>query len=150
MGPFVGGHRFLRAPNHDKFSLYTPSELSRRPRDPSLFHAFKATWFRHFLLYTGVMFMRGLVIEQTYHHFLCLSMAYRILSSKNNSDLNCFGIAQQLLNLFVKEFKSHYNRNLTYYIHGLLQLAECAEHFCSLLVLKEYSAYKYENSILKL
>lgn len=77
----------------------------------------------------GVEFLRDVLNDQTYRHFLCLSIGYIILNSKNYKDHNGLGIARQLLTLFIKNFKLHYDCNLTYNVHSLLHLPDCVEQF---------------------
>ena len=45
------------------------------------------------------------------------------------------------------DFKSHYNRNLSYNVHNLLHLVDCISQFRRV---DTFSAYKFENAIRKL
>lgn len=60
---------------------YTPSEFARKTRSFEEVIRFKATEVRQFLLYTGIVLLKGFLSEDAYTHFLKLSMAYRLLSS---------------------------------------------------------------------
>lgn len=55
--------------------------------------------------------------------------------------------AEKLFAFFVKDFKKYYNRNLAYSTHSLLHVVDCVR---SLGPADSFSAYKYENVIMKL
>lgn len=52
-----------------------PSEFARQPRSLDELDRWKATEYRQFLLYTGLITLRGVVSESLYEHFLALSIA---------------------------------------------------------------------------
>lgn len=61
---------------HGTYKDCAPSLFSRKPRPLSDFGKFKATEFRQFLLYTGLVLMKDLLTTSGYYHFLCLSLGY--------------------------------------------------------------------------
>ncbi|ELU17541.1 hypothetical protein CAPTEDRAFT_30221, partial [Capitella teleta] len=55
-----------------------PSEFARQPRSLSELERWKATEFRQFVLYTGVIVLKDVVSKAIYQHFLCLKVAVSI------------------------------------------------------------------------
>ena len=53
--------------------------MARQPRGLSEIKRWKATEFRQFLLYSGIVVLKGIVTNQFYQHFLSLSIAIRIM-----------------------------------------------------------------------
>ena len=45
------------------------SEMTRQPRGLSEIKRWKATEFRKFLLYSGIVVLKGIVTDQFYYHF---------------------------------------------------------------------------------
>lgn len=122
------------------YCKYTPSEFARRPRSiVSDLPFFKATEYRQFVLYTGMVLLKEYLPEDQYNHFLLLSCSYRFLSSSiYNNKLN---EVDNLLSLFVKDFKRIYGK-LGYNIHNLLHITNCVREFGSI---NSFSAYSFEN-----
>ena len=58
-----------------------PSNFARMPRALNELERWKATEFRQFLLYTGQLVLKDVLRPELYAHFLCLSVASRILVS---------------------------------------------------------------------
>lgn len=107
---------------------------------------FKATEVRQFLLYTGVVLMKQFLTADAYHHFLKLSVAYRLLSQKilkDNVDL-----AGQLLQEYVEDYTLYYKKEyIRYNIHSLLHVADDVKLHGPL---PNYSCYKFEDKIRQL
>ena len=59
-----------------------PAEFARKPRSLSELARWKATEFRQFLLYTGIVVLKNNVHESIYKNFLLLSMAICILTNE--------------------------------------------------------------------
>lgn len=121
---------------------YIPKEFGRTPRPLSELKRWKATEFRQFLLYTGIVLLKDLVSDDLYYHFLLLHCAYRLLccpySFNNNLDAS-----EILLRDFVKYFSKMYGeKNLTYNVHNLLHICECVKEMG---LLTNFSAYDFEN-----
>lgn len=118
------------------------SEFQRKPRSFDEIHFWKATEFRMFLLYTGIVSMKGVVSEDIYYHFLLLQCAVRILSCPHKCE-TLLEIADSMLKDYVENFALLYGENkLSYNVHNLLHLAACVKQFSPL---DSFSAYKYEN-----
>lgn len=123
------------------YSKNTPSEFSRKPRSLDEVPRFKATEFRQFVLYTGVVFLKDFLSHRAYCHFLCLSLGYRLLFSK----VPVLTVAQDLLEMFVSRFTQFYkDSSLSYNVHSLLHLVEDVELHGPV---DNFSAYKFENCI---
>jgi len=118
----------------------TPREFARRPRSIFEFRRWKATEFRYFLLYIGPIMLKGILDEERFHHFVCLSSAIRLLLS---NDSTRYKEADELLSSFRQKIPQLYNKSfLTYNMHSLSHLAtDCMNHGN----LHKFSAFKYEN-----
>lgn len=100
-----------------------PKEFSRRIRNITDFGLFKATEFRVFLLYTGMVVLKNIINPELYENFLLLVCAIRILSDKNEYNRNneC---AKRMLRDFVIGFGENYGRHLiSSVVHSLIHLA---------------------------
>lgn len=85
----------------------TPSEFNRKPRLLSDFKQFKATEFRQFGLYTGMVYLKRYLTVEGYYQFLCLCLAYRIISSETDEHL--LQKAQSMLEVFVANFTVYFS-----------------------------------------
>lgn len=131
---------------HEHFESFCPDLFARKPRPLNEYVDFKATELRQFLLYTGIVLIKENANPEAFAHFLCLSLGYRTLFSRNLSK-DKLDTAAELLSLFVKDFNKFYNRNVSYNVHNLLHIVDCARMYGRV---DGFSAYKYENSIRKL
>lgn len=131
---------------HGTYKDCAPSLFSRKPRPLSDFGKFKATEFRQFLLYTGLVLVKELLSSSGYYHFLCLSLGYRIISSSNITESR-LSVADRLFNIYMRDFHKHYEVNLSYNVHCLLHMVVCVRLYGPI---DSFSAYTYENSIRKL
>lgn len=77
---------------------YIPKEFCRKPRGLDDVQRWKATEYRQFVLYTGILVFKNLVSDDFYYHFLLLHCAYRLLSQSYLSNIKT---AQDLLDYFV-------------------------------------------------
>ena len=68
----------------EEYKGMLPSEFSRQPRGLKEIKRWKATEFRQFLIYTGPVVLKGVVSTEQYEHFLCLSIAMRIILDEDN------------------------------------------------------------------
>ncbi|XP_067621954.1 uncharacterized protein drl isoform X2 [Eurosta solidaginis] len=130
---------------NDKFNLvfaWVPSEFGRNCRHFNNMKIWKSTEYRQFLLYSGIFILKDCVDNDLYYHFLLLHTSIRILSSEK-SYLSENNAAQQLLSEFVNLFGDIYgDHKISFNIHGLLHLADCAKEIGPL---DSFSAYKFEN-----
>ena len=119
-----------------------PSEFVRRPRGLNEFVRYKATEFRTFLLYTGLLALKDIVKQNVYEHCLCLSIAVRILLQARNMKSDMISYAKSLLKYYVSRAVAIYGRTYTSYdVHNLIHLADVVNHNIDL----NESAFPFEN-----
>jgi len=107
----------------------------------------KATEFRQFLLYTGMVALRGILPIPYLQNFQILAVAIYFLSSPGLSSKYC-DYAQQLLVVFVKQVEQLYGSEyLVYNVHSLIHLADDVRLFGNL---DHISAFPFENYLRKL
>ncbi|XP_051176672.1 uncharacterized protein LOC127291531 [Leptopilina boulardi] len=123
-----------------------PDEFNRRPRTLWEYKFWKATEFRTFLLYAGVIVLKNLegFPSKLYSHFLLLHTAVTILISETHiRDTRNIDFAHETLQLFVKDFETLYGKEfISYNVHNLLHICEDVKRFG---VLDNFSAFRFEN-----
>ena len=134
-GLLVGLHGFI------------PREFPRKCRSLSEFDRWKATELRQFLLYSGIVVLKGNLPEDVYSHFLLLFVSVFCMS--HPSLFMQYGeFSRQLLLKFVSEFSDHYGRNqLVYNVHNLVHLADDVQRHGTL---DSFSAFSFESFLGKL
>lgn len=124
-------------------SLFLSSEFNRKGRILEDFCRWKAVEFRSFLLYTGVIVLKGVLPTEKYDHFLKLHTAIRILSSPKSTEPQ-FRYASRCLKSFVQDFGKIYGvHNLVFNVHNLCHLADDCIHFKG--PLDNYSSFPFES-----
>ena len=104
-------------------------DFSRKPRPLAEVKMWKATEFRQFLLYTGLVVLYKKLSSKMFHNFVLLSVAMRLLLSSNKGPFT-FSYIQQLIEIFVKNFAKIYSSQvLTYNVHSLLHIVDDAKLF---------------------
>lgn len=129
------------------FSGKLPSEFARQPRTLFEVERWKATEFRQFLLYTGLVVFKKILHKNAYTHFLCLTIGVSILLEANAQKRTAYlNYARQLLTRFVDRSNHFYSDHfLVYNVHNLKHLCDDVEYFqCSL---NEISAFQFENHL---
>lgn len=125
-----------------------PSEFSRRIRVLTDVGLFKATEFRVFLLYTGIVVLRDVIRSDIYDNFMLLSCGIRILSDENEY-LRNNECAMKLLYNFVITFGHIYGQHLiSYNVHNIVHLAD--EVICQNEPLDKFATWEFETSNSKL
>ena len=122
-----------------------PSDFARQPRELTEVNRWKATEFRTFLLYTGIVVLKDVLEPKRYKHFLSLALAIRMLCEEETI-LRCsyLNSARQLLNYFVTNAHEHYGDTFTVYnIHNLKHLTDDVEFFQSSLDV--FACFQFEN-----
>lgn len=123
---------------------FTPAEFCRKPRSIKEIDHWKATELRQFLVHIGAVVLKGILSEEAYSHFLCLSVAIIILLKEDTRRQYTY-FAKELLVNFVKRFGSLYgSKYISYNVHSLIHLADDAETH---VVLDKFSAFKFENKL---
>ena len=123
---------------------FFPCDFNRKPRSFVELDRFKASEFRHIIMYTGIILFKDIVQEKVYENFLVLMFIIRILLDGNLScDQEMLEYARNLCFLFVKQYRKIYKTmNVTYNIHSLIHIVDDVER---LGVLDSFSAFPYEN-----
>ena len=119
------------------YSGLMPSEFNHQPRGLDDFPHWKATELRQFLLYLGPIFLKGIVSESMYEHFLRLHIALSILLNDSKEFRDHFlGYSRNLLLWFVSKSQDIYGKGfVTYNVHSLIHLCEDVSKFSKLLKL---------------
>lgn len=119
-----------------------PSEFARKPRSLDDISYWKATEFRQFLLYTGIVVLKDELHEDVFYEFLLLHCSYRMICCPKQCSNNLRTI-ETLLNLFVENFPIIFGENsLSYNVHNLTHLKETFELIGNPT---ENSCYPFEN-----
>lgn len=127
---------------HLSLVLQTPIEFTRKPRSLWEIDRWKATELRMFLLYTGPLILKYHLPEKIYSHFMCFSVAVRILATPNQTTEQ-IDYADNLLRYFVYKYKKIYGSvNCSYNVHGLIHLSDDVRKHGHL---DQFSAFKFEN-----
>ena len=124
-----------------------PVEFARQPRELKELKRWKATEFRQFLLYTGPVVLKNVLSEEQYEHFLCLSVAMRIVLDEDDEFRNDFiAYAKDLLSYFVPRCREFYGDTFTVFnVHSLYHIVDDASfHNCSL---DKISSFPFENHL---
>ncbi|XP_047143313.1 uncharacterized protein LOC124817377 isoform X1 [Hydra vulgaris] len=124
-----------------------PTEFARQPRSLIELNRWKATEFRMFLLYVGIVALKGILDHKAYKHFLSLVLSIRMLCEDNNETRRIFlSSARQLLLYFVSNCHEHYGDTFCVYnIHSLIHIADDVEHFDA--PLDFFSCFQFENHL---
>ncbi|XP_065671637.1 uncharacterized protein LOC136089518 isoform X1 [Hydra vulgaris] len=121
---------------------YTPREFARKPRSLSEYKHWKATELRQFLLYSGVVVLKGILPKELYVNFLCLSVAIRILTSPSLYNIYV-DYSEKLLKYFVSNFCMLYgNDQCVNNVHSLIHLPDDVRRFG---VLDNVSLFPFES-----
>jgi len=126
------------------FRSSVTSEFSRKPRCMSELSHWKATEFRTFLLYAGYFCLRGIIDDEVFNHFMCLSVAVAIFVSVTLScDESLKHFAHELLLYFVSRSCDLYGPEfMVYNVHSLVHLSLEVDEFGAL---DNSSAFIFEN-----
>ncbi|KAJ8685185.1 hypothetical protein QAD02_020978 [Eretmocerus hayati] len=132
-----------------KIREYIPSEFARKVRALKHVKFYKATELRQFLLYSGIVALRGLVHPDVYVNYLTLHVAISMLSHPHLSkDETYLDYTKKLLQRFVSHFENLYGaKYVPFNVHGLLHLVNDVRKYGHL---ENFSAFRFENFIGKL
>ena len=121
-------------------AMHIPKECGRKITSIDTSSKWKATQYRLFLVYVGIVALRAIfkVDNEILINFTKLNVATRLLSLNKNTD-----VAEQYMKEFVIEFIELYGpKNATTCIHALLHLTDDVKN---LGPLDTFSAYPFEN-----
>ena len=124
------------------FQEYIPREFSRKCRPLSDLDRWKATEFRQFLLYSGIVCLKGQLSTELYDHFLWLFVSIFCLASQDfYADHTDY--AHALLCIFVSQCEQLYEKEIyVYNVHCLTHLSDDVKKYGPL---DSYSAFPFEN-----
>lgn len=118
-----------------------PCEFNRKPRSLAEYKRWKATEFRTFVLYTGIIVLQSTLNKDLYLHFVTLHVCLTILS--NSKFHSYIDYADSLFKYFVKTFGILYGKdNISHNVHNLLHLCNDVKYFGPL---EQFSAFPFEN-----
>ena len=132
------------------FATMMPSEFARRPRNLVYIDCFKATEFRQFLLYTGIVALKSIVPTDIYQTYLCLNIACSILLNDDNDARNQhLEFAKDLLQSLVQNCGNMFGSSfVSYNVHSLLHIVDDSSTFgCAL---NNLSAFEFESYLCKI
>jgi hypothetical protein len=123
-----------------------PHEFARQPRSLVELARWKATEFRQFLLYTGILVLDGILQQinpKMYLNFLLLHTAIQIMCRPALLNDGTIKFAHECLVNFIRTAAELYGEQMVVYnVHGLTHLSEdVARHGC----LDSYSCFPFEN-----
>lgn len=121
---------------------YIPHEFARKPRALCEIDRFKASEFRQFLLYTGIVTLKSELGMELYSNFLNLSVAIFTLCSpklvKYYADYS-----ESLLKYFVEQCMVLYGKEfIIYNVHSVIHIVDDAKAYGCL---DDISSFPFEN-----
>ena len=128
--------------NIQNLSKFWPVDFNRKPQSLQNLENWKATEFRHFLLYVGPVVLKREIPDYMFGNFMILSFAMNMILNKElNAVYNEY--ADYLLKLFVKHSIRIYGKTFCIYnVHSLIHLAPIAKKFDSLDLV---NCFAFEN-----
>ena len=121
-----------------------PSDFNRKPRSLNDIKYWKATEFRTFLLYSGVVALQGIIPKNVYTTFCSLHAAIYMLCDPDHYR-NHLPKAHAFIMLFVNLCKDMYgSKFISFNVHNLIHLSGDCERFGNL---ETFSAFKFENKM---
>lgn len=125
---------------------WIPAEFQRKPRGIDEVDRWKATEFRLFLIYLGIVLVGKYMPESYALNFYALNCAMRILSHSEDCVRNN-KFAEELLIYFVDECKDLYGEECAIFnIHSMIHLPRDAAKFGPI---DSFSAFSFENFMQK-
>lgn len=120
-----------------------PAEIHRAVRGLDTVAFWKASEFRTFLYYLGIVVLQKHLQPDAYDHFLVLFCAVTICSSESYGHL--LSIAQELFDTYIEYYKDIYGEaHMTSNVHNLCHVVEEVRRFG---VLSSFNAYPFENTL---
>lgn len=115
----------------EDFMKILPDGFAKRSRPLKCLKQWKATEFRHFLLYYGPVLLKNILPSYAYKHFLMLHAAITILNNPSLISLeHNLTVADKMLHKFVEKFSEIYGpENVIYNVHNLIHLTDEVRFF---------------------
>lgn len=127
-----------------KFEL--PTEIHRTVRDLNTLHFWKGTEYRTFLLYLGIIALKDIVHIDEYNHFVQLSCAVILLSSKvYECVVHNTVLIDSLLEAYIEKYIELYGeQSISSNVHNLVHVKD---DVIRLGDLNSISTYPFENAL---
>ena len=124
-----------------------PSEFNRQPRSLDDLDYWKATELRSFLLYSGMVVLKGIVADDVYEHFLCLCLAMTLLSCPDDERRNgSITFCRELLARFAGDAAALYGGPFVVYnVHSVQHIPDDVEFHN--VPLQRIDAFCFENKL---
>lgn len=137
----------LQQMNDKLLRMRLPREFSRQPRTIFDLDRWKATELRSSLLYTGYIFLKGIVSNDMYQLYLKLAVAMNILHTDNHVRRNLLlNVARELLLEFIRDSRQLLGESfIVYNVHCMSHIPDDVQQFQSSL--NEISAFPFENHL---
>ena len=128
----------------ERCKYHLPDDFNRRCRSLEYWTRWKATEYRHFLLYLGPVILKGILKPDVYDNFMKFHVAMFILSNpiliKNEDNVK---YAENLTIDFIYTFQLLYGReNVTSVVHATLHMAEDVLKYGTI---ESFSAFPFES-----
>lgn len=124
-------------------TIKLPKELHRKIRGLDCLSFWKALEYRNFLLYYGIVVLKGVLRSDVYEHFLILFCAVTVCSTDQYERF--YDVATKLLKHFVDQYCIIYGEQyLTSNVHNLIHLTEDVRNLGNLT---KFSAYPFESKL---
>ena len=124
-----------------------PREFCRQPRSIFDLDRWKATELRSSLLYSGYIFLKGVVSNEMYKLYLKLSVAMNILHTENSARRNLLlNFARELILEFIRDSHQLLGEGFVVYnVHSMSHVPDDVERFNSSV--NAISAFPIENHL---
>jgi len=127
--------------------MHFPIKFQRKPCSLKEIAYWKASEFRQFLLYSGIVILNNNVPSAIYKHFLLLHLATTILCSASLI-VHYLDFASELLRSFVNHWPKLYGADtVVYNVHCLTHLTTDAKKYG---ILDSFSAFPFESFLFQL
>lgn len=135
-------HQIQKISEHlENINSTRPNDISRAIRGLKYLNYWKGTEYRTLLVYTGMVVLKDILNEAAYEHFMILSCAVRILSSKEYN--RYVPLARVLLIDYIEKFKHIYGKDsISSNVHNLCHVVDDVLKFGPL---PNISSYPFEN-----
>jgi hypothetical protein len=133
--------------NEKLVRLRLPNEFSRQPRTIFELDRWKATELRSSLLYTGYIFLKGILSRDMYMLYLRFAVSMNILHADDSVHRNVLlNYARQLILEFIRDAEHLLGPDFNVYnVHCMSHIPDDVEKFqCSL---NDISAFPFENHL---
>ena len=142
-----GSHVAIISENLIACRGHLPREFGRKPRSMHEVNQWKATEFRQFLLYSGLIVLVHILPEPLYVNFKLRFVSILLSPSMCASSENCQYV-EKLLKVFVTDFSKFYGKSsIVYNVHSLVHLPQDARKYGAL---DNVSSFPYETFLGKL